>query len=96
MKDESIADIEMNLPSPRGNAAIETCVQALYDDKTHRMTDEFAPHVTYGELIDALLAARDNLDHLRELEAEAVNDEFWNEHLENDWTEVDKRSMGAN
>ena len=95
MKDESIADLEMNLPSTEGNAAVETCLQALYDDKTHRMTDEFAPHVTYGELIDALLAARDNLDHLRELEAEAVNEEFWGEYGDDEWTEVDKRSMGA-
>lgn len=96
MKDESIAEIEMNLPSPKGNAAIELCLQALYDDKTHRMTEWFAPHVTYRELIDALLTARDNLDHLRELEAEAVNEEFWSEYGDNDWTEIDKRSMGAN
>jgi len=93
MKDESIANLEMNFPSAEGDATIETCLQALYDDATHSMTDEFAPHVTYGELVDALLAARYALYNLRELQAEVVNDEWLDDYDDDwdmeDWSDID-------
>jgi len=90
MKDDTIANIESSLPSLDGDAAIEHCLQALYDDQTHCMADEFAPHVTYRELIDGLLAAREAVDIVREFLAETANDDFLDTYdEEDDWGDLD-------
>lgn len=46
--------------------AIEFCLERLYADKAHAVTDEIARHLTYEEVIGALLLARDRIEALSE------------------------------
>lgn len=41
--------------------AVEFCIQQLYADEVKSIEDEVAHNLTYGELIGALLGARDRL-----------------------------------
>ena len=59
MKDCSKESLERDRPSLSALAAVNFCLDSLYNDKSKAIADEVADRCTYEELIGALLLARD-------------------------------------
>lgn len=70
MKDQSQRSLEADRPNVPALDCVNFCLKQLYRDETKRMTDEVVHHLTFEELIGALLAARDKLEATEEDEDE--------------------------
>ena len=56
--------LEVCKPSVSAETAIDHCLDQLYRDNEHAITDEVVDYLTYEELIGALLLARDRLEEI--------------------------------
>lgn len=67
MKKISRQELEAYRPTNiMAHEAIEFCLEKLYADKMHEITDEIVHHLTYEEVIGAFLLARDRMEALVE------------------------------
>lgn len=74
MKDASRELIENGRPKLPAIQLLNICIERLCADSTHTTGDLVAPHLTYEELLGALVQARRELqenEHWRELEENA-------------------------
>ena len=65
MKGISQDELEAVRPDQDAEGAVEFCLQQLYRDRAHGLTDCVAGVCTYEELIGALLLARDEIQDAR-------------------------------
>ena len=72
-------EFESERPSISAAQAVEFCLTQLYRDRRHRHTDELCHHLTYEELIGALLLARDEFERAEAI-VDAVDDAYKAEH----------------
>jgi hypothetical protein len=61
MKDSSQQALEEGRPAITGLHGVESCLARLYADETKCTSEEIVGSLTFGELIGALLVARDEL-----------------------------------
>ena len=54
--------LERSRPNITALKGVNFCLDQLYKDKTKSITDEIVQHLTFEELIGALLVARDELE----------------------------------
>ena len=66
MKDFTQSELEDGRPIIPVIEGIEFCLNQLYADKTHTITDDIVERFTFEELIGVLLLARDELKILNE------------------------------
>lgn len=59
MKDFSERELREERPSREPRDTIAFCLECLFNDKKHNITDRVTDRLTYGELIGALLQAED-------------------------------------
>jgi hypothetical protein len=65
MRDYNQKELEGSRPQIPATDAITYCLTRLYEDQEHSVSDFLAPHLTYEELIGALLVG---LDAVKQLE----------------------------
>jgi hypothetical protein len=68
MKDFTREELESGRPEKTPGEVIEYCLDKLFEDQEHSFQDEVSLHLTYEELIGALLCARDAVEELEEVE----------------------------
>ena len=66
MKCYTKESLEDSRPDKDALEVVEFCVNRLFDDRVHCITDEVVHQLTYEELIGALLLARDEISEKEE------------------------------
>ena len=64
MRDYSQKSYEEGRPSNTALHCVNFCLQQIYADNTKDREDEIVHHLTFEEVIGALLLARDKLEEL--------------------------------
>ena len=63
MKYATQSELEAGRPQISAGEAISYCLRRLYEDQEHKLADFLAPHLTYEEVIGALLLGIDAVSH---------------------------------
>lgn len=66
MKDYTQAELEESRPQKSAEDCIEHCLGRLYADRTRCLEEEIVHHLTFEEVIGALLRAKDEINTLNE------------------------------
>lgn len=67
MKDYTQKELESSRPKQDALDCINYCLKCLFKDTKHRVDDEISKHLTYEEVIGALLLAKDFLTEQEEI-----------------------------
>ena len=70
MKDYSEARWRESRPTHTAEECLQFCLDQLFKDRRHTRTQEVVHHLTFEELIGALLHAEDAVNELKELKKE--------------------------